>query len=102
MRHKGGDLLERVALIRRQLALDLGIVVPMIRFRHNIQLRPNEYIIAIKGNEVARYELLPGHYLAMSPGVADPSIVGIPTKEPAFSLPAEWITEGISSSTSTG
>ncbi len=92
---QGGDLLERVALIRRQIALDLGIVVPMIRFRDNIQLRPNEYIIAIKGSEVARYELMPGHYLAMSPGIADPSIIGIPTKEPAFSLPAEWISESM-------
>ncbi len=92
---QGGDLLERVALIRRQLALDLGIVIPMIRFRDNIQLSANEYIIAIKGNEVARYELMPGHYLAMNPGFADPAIVGIPTKEPAFSLPAEWISESM-------
>ncbi|MCY0875294.1 MAG: flagellar biosynthesis protein FlhA [Firmicutes bacterium] len=92
---QGGDLLERVALIRRQVALDLGIVVPMIRFRDNIQLRPNEYTIRIRGNEVARYELMPNHYLAMSPGMSDPSVVGIPTKEPAFGLPAEWINEAM-------
>lgn len=92
---QGGDLLERVSLIRRQIALDLGIVVPMIRFRDNIQLRANEYIMRIRGTEVARYEIYPGHYLAMSPGMADPEIVGIPTKEPAFGLPAEWINENM-------
>lgn len=92
---QGGDLLERVALIRRQVALDLGIVVPMIRFRDNIQLRPNEYTIRIRGNVVARYELMPNHYLAMSPGLSDPSVVGLPTKEPAFGLPAEWINESM-------
>ena len=92
---QGGDLLERVALIRRQVALDLGIVVPMIRFRDNIQLRPNEYVIRIRGTEAARYELLPGHYLAMAGGVADPQVVGISTKEPAFGLPAEWIGESV-------
>jgi len=92
---QGGDLLERVALIRRQIALDLGIVVPMIRFRDNIQLRPNEYAVRIRGNEVSRYELMPNHYLAMSPGMSDPSVVGLPTKEPAFGLPAEWINESM-------
>lgn len=92
---QGGDLLERVALVRRQCALDLGVVVPMIRFRDNIQLRPSEYVIRIKGSEVARYELVAGHYLAMSPGVPDPAVVGIPTKEPAFGLPAEWIDESM-------
>ncbi|MCY0901927.1 MAG: flagellar biosynthesis protein FlhA [Firmicutes bacterium] len=92
---QGGDLLERVALIRRQVALDLGIVVPMIRFRDNVQLRPHEYAIRIRGNEVSRFELMTGHYLAMSPGLSDPAIVGIPTKEPAFGLPAEWISESM-------
>ncbi len=92
---QGGDLLERVALIRRQIALDLGIVVPMIRFRDDIQLRPSEYVVRIRGTEVARYELMIGHYLAMSGGLADPAVVGIPTKEPAFNLPAEWISESM-------
>lgn len=90
---QGGDLLERVALIRRQIALDLGIVIPMIRFRDDIGLGANEYVIRIRGNEVARYELMPGHFLAMSPGVEDPSIIGIPAREPAFGLPAQWIGE---------
>ncbi|SEB47127.1 flagellar biosynthesis protein FlhA [Paenibacillus sp. GP183] len=88
---QGGDLLDRIILIRRQCALELGIVVPVIRIRDNIQLRPNEYIIKIKGNTVARGELLLNHYLAMSPGIDDDSITGIETTEPAFGLPAIWI-----------
>ncbi|KUO95053.1 flagellar biosynthesis protein FlhA [Ferroacidibacillus organovorans] len=92
-RNQGGDLLERVGLIRKQCALELGIVVPMIRFRDNLQLKPNEYIIKIRGTEVARFELVPNHYLAMSGPVSDPMIVGIPTKEPAFGLPAEWVND---------
>ncbi|GAX90540.1 flagellar biosynthesis protein FlhA [Effusibacillus lacus] len=91
--NQGGDLLDRVIMIRRQLALELGIVVPVIRIRDNIQLRPTEYVIKIKGNEVAKGELLLDHYLAMSPGIDDPNVFGIPTKEPAFGLPALWITE---------
>jgi flagellar biosynthesis protein FlhA len=90
---QGGDLLDRIILIRRQCALELGIVVPVIRIRDNIQLRPNEYVIKIKGNTVARGELLLNHYLAMSPGIDDDSITGIETKEPAFGLPAIWIDE---------
>ncbi|MCR8642175.1 flagellar biosynthesis protein FlhA [Paenibacillus sp. N1-5-1-14] len=90
---QGGDLLDRIILIRRQCALELGIVVPVIRIRDNIQLRPNEYIIKIKGNTVARDELLLNHYLAMSPGIEDESISGIETREPAFGFPALWIDE---------
>lgn len=90
---QGGDLLDRVIMIRRQCALELGLVVPVIRIRDNIQLRPNEYIIKIKGNQVAQGELLLDHYLAMSVGVEDDSIVGIETVEPAFGLPALWVDE---------
>ncbi|MDF2814124.1 MAG: flagellar biosynthesis protein FlhA [Paenibacillus sp.] len=90
---QGGDLLDRVIMIRRQIALELGLVVPVIRIRDNIQLRPNEYVIKIKGNTVARGELLLNHYLAMSPGMDDDSVVGIETTEPAFGLPAIWIDE---------
>jgi flagellar biosynthesis protein FlhA len=93
--NQGGDLLDRVIMIRRQFALEMGLVVPVIRIRDNIQLRPNEYVIKIKGNEVARGELLLDHYLAMSPGIEDNSIVGIPTKEPAFGLPALWIPDNM-------
>ncbi|NGQ94024.1 flagellar biosynthesis protein FlhA [Brevibacillus sp. SYP-B805] len=90
---QGGDLLDRVIMIRRQCALELGIVVPVIRIRDNIQLRPNEYVIKIKGNQVAKGEIMLDHYLAMSPGVDDEHVVGIPTTEPAFGLPALWVTE---------
>ncbi|WP_172243313.1 flagellar biosynthesis protein FlhA [Saccharibacillus endophyticus] len=90
---QGGDLLDRIIMIRRQCALELGLVVPVIRIRDNIQLRPNEYVIKIKGNIVGRGELLLNHYLAMSPGFDDESISGIETMEPAFGLPALWIDE---------
>ncbi|MBB3109408.1 flagellar biosynthesis protein FlhA [Paenibacillus phyllosphaerae] len=90
---QGGDLLDRIIMIRRQCALELGLVVPVIRIRDNIQLKPNEYVIKIKGNTVARGELLLNHYLAMSPGYDDDSIIGIETTEPAFGLPAMWIDE---------
>ncbi|SDW27273.1 flagellar biosynthesis protein FlhA [Paenibacillus sp. CF384] len=90
---QGGDLLDRIIMIRRQCALELGLVVPVIRIRDNIQLKPNEYIIKIKGNTVARGELLLNHYLAMSPGFEDDSVIGIETVEPAFGLPAIWIDE---------
>ncbi|MFJ8234345.1 flagellar biosynthesis protein FlhA [Ureibacillus sp. NPDC094379] len=89
---QGGDLLDRVVMIRRQLALELGIVIPVVRIRDNIQLQPNEYRIKIKGNEMAKGELLLDHYLAMSPS-DDHSIEGIDTIEPSFGLPAKWITE---------
>jgi flagellar biosynthesis protein FlhA len=90
---QGGDLLDRIIMIRRQCALELGLVVPVIRIRDNIQLKPNEYVIKIKGNLVARGDLLLNHYLAMSPGFEDDSVVGIETMEPAFGLPAIWIDE---------
>ncbi|HHY74641.1 MAG TPA: flagellar biosynthesis protein FlhA [Bacillus bacterium] len=90
---QGGDLLDRIVMIRRQLALELGVIVPVVRIRDNIQLQPNEYRIKIKGNEIARGELLLDHYMAMSPGIDDESIEGIETVEPAFGMPAIWITE---------
>ncbi|MFA9558068.1 flagellar biosynthesis protein FlhA [Evansella sp. AB-rgal1] len=91
--NQGGDLLDRVVMIRRQLAIEMGMIVPVIRIRDNIQLQPNEYSIKIKGNEVAKGELLLDHFMAMSPGVDDESIIGIETIEPAFGLPALWISE---------
>src|SRR5699024_6059964 len=90
---QGGDLLDRIVMIRKQLAMDLGIVIPVVRIRDNIQLEPNEYRLKIKGNEVARGELLLDNYLAMSPDPEDDSIEGIQTKEPAFGLPAKWVNE---------
>lgn len=90
---QGGDLLDRIVMIRRQLAIELGIVLPIVRIRDNIQLGPHAYQLKIKGNEVAKGELLLDHYLAMSPGVDDDQIQGIDTTEPAFGLPALWVTE---------
>lgn len=94
-KNQGGDLLDRVVMIRRQLALELGVVVPVIRLRDNIQLSPNQYIIKIKGVEVASGELMLDHFMAMNPGTADEEIKGIPTMEPAFGLPAIWISESM-------
>jgi flagellar biosynthesis protein FlhA len=91
--NQGGDLLDRIVMIRRQLAIELGLVIPVVRIRDNIQLQPNEYRLKIKGNELARGELLLDHYLAMSPGTEDDAISGIETIEPSFGLPAKWITE---------
>jgi flagellar biosynthesis protein FlhA len=93
--NQGGDLLDRVVMIRRQLAIEFGIVIPVVRIRDNIQLEPNEYRLKIKGNEVAKGEILLDHYLAMAPGIEDDSIEGIDTVEPSFGLPAKWITEEI-------
>ncbi len=92
--NQGGDLLDRVVMIRRQIALELGTVVPIIRLRDNIQLNPNQYIIKIKGIKVAEGEILFDHYMAMNPGYVAEEITGIPTQEPSFHLPALWITEG--------
>lgn len=91
--NQGGDLLDRVVMIRRQCALDLGVIVPVIRLRDNIQLRPNEYVIKIKGVELASGELMFDSFLAMNPGTADGELDGIKTTEPAFGLPAVWINE---------
>ena len=91
--NQGGDLLDRIVMIRRQLAIELGLVIPVVRIRDNIQLQPNEYVLKIKGNEVAHGELLLDHYLALNPGYDEPSIVGIDTFEPSFGLPAKWISE---------
>jgi flagellar biosynthesis protein FlhA len=92
---QGGDLLDRIVMIRRQLALELGVIIPVVRIRDNIQLNPNEYRIKIKGTEIERGELLLDHYLAMSPGVEDENVKGIETIEPAFGLPALWISEEV-------
>lgn len=91
--NQGGDLLDRVVMIRRQIALELGTVVPIIRLRDNIQLNPNQYIIKIKGIQVTEGEILFDHYMAMNPGYVEDEITGIPTFEPSFHLPALWITE---------
>ena len=91
--NQGGDLLDRVVMIRRQIALELGCVVPMIRLRDNIQLNPNQYLVKIKGVPVSEGEILFDHYMAMNPGYVEEEISGIPTFEPSYHLPAIWITE---------
>ena len=90
---QGGDLLDRIVMIRRQCALELGLVVPTIRIRDNIQIKPNAYIIKLKGVEIARGELMLDHYLAMNSGTVFEEVPGIETTEPAFGLPALWISE---------
>lgn len=90
---QGGDLLERITKIRRQMALQMGLVLPPIRVRDNIQLKPRDYSVKLRGVEVARGEIHVGHYLAMNPGVASENLEGIQTIEPVFQLPAVWIVE---------
>jgi flagellar biosynthesis protein FlhA len=91
---QGGDLLERITMIRRHAARELGIVVPPIRVRDNLQLKPSTYVVKIYGLEVARAEVMVSRLLAMNPGTASGAVEGIPTTEPAFGLPALWIAEG--------
>lgn len=91
--NQGGDLLDRVVMIRRQMALDLGLIVPVVRLRDNIQLDPNEYVIKIKGTNVAQGQVMADRFLAMDPGLAEGEIEGVDTIEPAFGLPAKWIDE---------
>jgi flagellar biosynthesis protein FlhA len=88
---QGGDLLDRITIMRRTIALEIGLLVPPIRVRDNMQLQPNEYSIKLKGIEVGRYRILPDSYLAMNPGTVKEEIEGEPTTEPTFGLPAIWI-----------
>ncbi len=89
----GGTLLERITQMRINMAKDKGFVVPPIRVRDNLRLRPNQYVIKIRGVEVAQGEILPRHYLALHPQGEAVPIEGIPTREPAFNLPAYWVSE---------
>jgi len=88
-----GDLLERIRGIRRQFAMDMGIIVPSLHVRDNLQIKPDEYVLLLRGVEIARGEIMMGYQLAMDSGSAKRDIEGIPTTEPAFNLPALWITE---------
>lgn len=90
---QNGNLLARIRSIRRQFALDMGVVIPSLHLRDNLQLRPGQYVVLIKGNEVASAEILIDHYLAMDPGDAKHRIQGVETREPAFNLPALWVPE---------
>lgn len=86
-----GELLERIRSIRRQVAYEIGIIVPPVHIQDNMQLKPGEYKILLKGNEIARGELMTNYFLAMNPGTVDEKIDGIPTHEPTYGLPALWI-----------
>lgn len=88
---QGGDLLERISTIRRQLAQELGVIVPPIRIRDNVQLKPNLYEVKLKGNSIARYELMVDHLLAINPSYLDDDIDGFAANEPAFGMSAKWI-----------
>jgi flagellar biosynthesis protein FlhA len=89
---QGGDLLDRIVMIRRQCAVELGFIVPPIRIRDNMQLKPNAYVVKIKGTEIASGELMLDNYLAIGPDIEnDAELAGIDTIEPAFNLPARWI-----------
>ncbi|MEZ4598784.1 MAG: flagellar biosynthesis protein FlhA [Syntrophotaleaceae bacterium] len=90
---QNGELLSRIRSIRKQFALDMGFIVPPVHIKDNLQLKPNEYSILLKGIAIAGGEILPGHYLAMNPGLATEPLKGIVTTEPAFGLPATWISE---------
>ncbi|HNU86489.1 MAG TPA: flagellar biosynthesis protein FlhA [Syntrophales bacterium] len=89
---QGGELLQRIKSLRRQLAVEMGFVIPAIHIRDNLQLKPNQYTVILKGVEIARGELLPGHWLALTSDKT-PRVKGIETREPAFGLPAVWIAE---------
>jgi len=91
---QAGELLQRIKALRRQMALEMGFVVPSIHIRDNLQLKPTDYSVLMKGVEIARGELMPGNYLAIIADDRAPKIKGIETKEPAFGLPAVWVTEG--------
>ena len=91
--NQGGDLADRVVMIRRQIALELGTIVPSIRVRDDIRLPPNTYRIKIKETEVARWDIMFDHYMAMNPGYVEEEVEGIKTVEPAFGSPAIWISE---------
>jgi flagellar biosynthesis protein FlhA len=90
---QGGELLQRIKMLRKQLAMEMGFVMPAIHIRDNLQLKPNEYSFLMKGVEIARGELMPGHHLVIMSDETGPKIRGIETREPAFGLPAVWIPE---------
>ncbi len=89
----GGSFIERIVIFRKQFALEMGVVIPTVRLRDNVLINPNQYVIKIKGEEVARGEVLVDYYLALDPGNSTGTIEGIDTIEPAYEIPAKWITE---------
>lgn len=92
---QNGDLLERISHLRKQFALDWGVIIPSVRIKDNLELKPGGYSVKLKGIEIARGELMPDHFLAMDPGTVIGSVDGVETKEPVFGLPALWVTEDL-------
>ncbi len=93
--NQNGELLPRIRSIRKQFALDFGFIIPPIHIKDNLQLKPNEYAVLLKGMRIATGEILPNHHLAMNPGIATEPLKGVATTEPAFGLPATWIGEDL-------
>ncbi|MEK7794973.1 MAG: flagellar biosynthesis protein FlhA [Candidatus Hydrogenedentota bacterium] len=91
--NQGGDLLTRIQIIRQQTAAKMGFIVPVIRIVDNMRLRPNEYRVLLRESEIARYELMTDHFLAMNPGLVEEEIEGVSTREPAFNLDAMWVSK---------
>ncbi|WP_428386523.1 flagellar biosynthesis protein FlhA [Mucisphaera sp.] len=92
---QGGDLLDRITAIRKQLATEMGIVMPPVRIRDNMQLQPNDYRVKIRGNTIANGQVFPGQFMAMDNGLATEKLPGTPTREPAFGLEAQWVDAGV-------
>ncbi len=92
-KNEGGDLFDKIASTRKFLALEYGVLIPPVRVRDNLQLEPNTYIIKIKGNVVSEFEVYTDRFLAMNPGNAEEEVDGIPTLDPAFHLPASWVSD---------
>jgi flagellar biosynthesis protein FlhA len=90
---KGGDMLERVTGVRKTFATEMGVIIPPIRLRDNLQLEANQYRFLLKGNPIAQGELMPGHWLAMNASNSKTVLKGVPTVEPVFKLPATWVTD---------
>lgn len=90
---QNGDLLERITQIRKQFAIDWGVIIPSVQIKDNLELKPGGYSVKLKGIEIAKGELVPDHLMAMDPGTVIEQMDGIPTKEPVFGLPAIWITD---------
>lgn len=92
---QNGDLLERISHLRKQFALDWGVILPSVRIKDNLELKPGGYSVKLKGIEIAKGELMPDHFLAMDPGTVIGNVDGVETKEPVFGLPALWVTEDL-------
>jgi len=90
---QGGDIPQRIRTMRRQIAQEFGVIVPLVHIRDNLKLKPNEYRILIKGIEADSYEIMPGYHLAVDLGTARGRLEGIETRDPAFGLKAFWIPE---------